>query len=152
MGNEKLSIWWWLKLVLNALLIGIVIYLGLSGASVETPMLITGQILVFLGAVTNLTHYFILKRSAGGLQRPDQLVTTGGLLPWVRHPMYFGEIFLVIGLVFIVGNWFGVLIALCSIASMVVLCQTEDKAMAIRFPESHESWKKRSRMLVPFVF
>ncbi|WOO42299.1 methyltransferase family protein [Rubellicoccus peritrichatus] len=153
MQTEKLSIWWWLKLVLNTLLIGIVIYLGLSGDIEPSSFLVLmGQFLVLFGAVVNLSHYLILKRAAGGLQRPGQLVTRGGLLPWVRHPMYFGEVFLVVGLVMISAHWIALLLAVISITSMVMLCQSEDQAMARRFPDQHNAWKRHSRMLVPFVF
>lgn len=153
MDAEKLSIWWWLKLGLNSSLILLVICLGFTGRMVVSSSgFIFGQLLVILGAVINLYHYAILKRAAGGLQHPGQLVTRGGLLPWVRHPMYLGEMLLIIGLVLMAWHWIALLLALCSIIFMVILCRSEDDAMGRLFPDEHAIWKKKSRMLIPFVF
>lgn len=144
MGNERLSFWWWLKLALNAFLVLCVLRQGLQGMTPEGVRGTLGQVLVGLGAGINLYHYRILRLAAGPLQRPAKLVTTGGLLPYLRHPMYFGEAILVVGLVIIGGSLLMAFVAAVSLTAMYLLCHAEDKAMAHRFPDTFSAWAKHT--------
>lgn len=100
------------------------------------------------GGALNLWHYRLLK-AVGNAEAPDRLMTKGGLWPWIRHPMYFGELLLMTGLTLMIGLA-ATPVWLVSIVCLVTLAKVEDAAMARRFPEMHAAWSKRSGLIVPF--
>ncbi len=82
------------------------------------------------------------------LHEKPELVTSGPYR-YVRHPIYTGMSAMVIGstLVFLPA------VAWCvgMLAYMIVSALREERDMAQRFPEAYPGYRRRSKMLVPFV-
>jgi len=80
-------------------------------------------------------------------EKPE--LVTSGPYRYVRHPIYTGMSAMVIGstLVFLPA------VAWCigMLAYMIVSSVREERDMAQRFPEAYPGYKRRSKMLVPFV-
>ena len=149
-----LSVWWWLKTAVDALLVGALILAGLCGEAWAVPgwLLTAGQLLVFLGAAINLWHYAILKKQAHYLGKPDKLVTSGGLFRMVRHPMYLGELLLVTGLTLMLWAWWAVMLWGLFTVSVLRLVRIEDDQMAGVFGDDHRAWVQRTRLMLPWLW
>jgi len=138
---------WWLKVGLELLLLGAWILGSLSDPARHTPIL--GTLLILSGGALQVVHYGILKRRSPRLEPPRALVTRGGLFPWVRHPMYLGDLILLLGLgIALTTPWAAGLTAV-GMGSVVMLARHEDRRLARRFPEPHRSWSRRAGLLGP---
>lgn len=141
------SRWWTLKFLLSVLLLAL-FFLRLLDYSPSLSMLLLGQVLVIIGAAINLWHYLIFKKRNPALGAPSTLVTTGGLLPWIRHPMYLGDIILAVGILFIGGLWLPLTaVALVYLIVIEIVAREEDLAMRNRFGDVYTEWEKRSRRI-----
>ncbi len=153
---------WWLKT-------GTTLALALTVASREVPMgtaYTVGGVLAITGATVNLWHYRLF-RQVGRLVAPSALRVRGGLLPWVRHPMYLGEGLLMAGLVILavgatglpeVGrespreSWnqcWPLVLGVIGWLATWQLAEIEDAALAKSFPEAHATWRRTSGLLWP---
>lgn len=81
---------------------------------------------------------------------PGQALVTRGLYGYIRHPIYAGDILLLIGLQLALNSW----LVLAAIIPAVVAfrnVQAEERILVRAFPEYAE-YCRRTRMFVPFVF
>ena len=84
------------------------------------------------------------------LRQGHELVTSGPYA-YVRHPIYTGIMLAMIGsalsesLLWLIG---GVLI----FAYFIVSARTEEKMMLAQFPDTYPAYRRRTKMLIPFVF
>jgi protein-S-isoprenylcysteine O-methyltransferase Ste14 len=78
-----------------------------------------------------------------------ELVTTG---PYrrIRHPIYAGIILGLIGTAIAV-NWGFSLAAIAAGAFFVYSAVVEERIMARNFPDAYPPYKRRTKMLIPFV-
>lgn len=78
-----------------------------------------------------------------------ELVTTGPYA-FVRHPIYTGILFAMLGSVLVVGPWYLVLVV--PFALYFVYCGREEEKFLLRqFPAAYRDYMQRTKMLVPFV-
>lgn len=154
MGFSGVSIWWWLKVSLNLFLVSYAVYLGIFEEAVwrQGPLLWGGQLLTLLGAAVNLSHFMLLKRDAKCFNEPEHLLTDAGLFQLIRHPMYLGELILVLGIVIIAFNWLSLLLYCLSILAMAFLCRVEDRMLAKQFGKAHAQWAQNTKLLLPFFY
>jgi protein-S-isoprenylcysteine O-methyltransferase Ste14 len=84
------------------------------------------------------------------LREGHELVTCGPYA-YVRHPIYSGLILAAIGSTLAVGLvW--LLPLVLSLAYFIVSARTEERMMAVQFPETYPAYRRRTKMLIPFVF
>jgi protein-S-isoprenylcysteine O-methyltransferase Ste14 len=127
-------------------------FLGVWPASLSPPPQLVGQALVLVGAGINLQHYFFLKRSNPNLAAPDFLVARRGLYRWIRHPMYFGDGILMIGLALLAPGPASLLLLAVGMAGVGVQSRIEDAQMARLFGRPFEDWRSRTCLLVPGIY
>jgi len=84
------------------------------------------------------------------LRQGHELVTSGPYA-YVRHPIYTGILLAMIGSAVARGLWWGLLFLLC-FAYFLFSARTEEKMMLAQFPEAYAAYRRRTRMLIPFVF
>ena len=149
-----MSIWWAGKIAagLALVLLPFVSLIFDGPAPVIPPRLGFGASMGALGSLVHLAHYVLLRRKAGPLGRPRQLVTEGGLLPFVRHPMYLGDGVAILGFGLLWPSALALAIAGLGLGCVLLQALREDRQLARDFPDAHAAWKERSRLLVPFVF
>jgi protein-S-isoprenylcysteine O-methyltransferase Ste14 len=82
------------------------------------------------------------------LRETPELVTSGPYR-FVRHPIYTGLAAMFIGtaLVYPLAGFAGI----AMIAYMVFSARREERDMEARFPDAYPEYKRRSKMLVPFL-
>jgi protein-S-isoprenylcysteine O-methyltransferase Ste14 len=84
------------------------------------------------------------------LRQGHELVTSGPYA-YARHPIYTGILLAMIGSVLARGlAW--LLLFLIAFAYFLYSARTEEKMMLAQFPEAYAAYRRRTRMLIPFVF
>jgi protein-S-isoprenylcysteine O-methyltransferase Ste14 len=87
----------------------------LHWSTVSLSLTIAGNVLVGLGF---LIIFFVYKEntfaSATIELAPEQKVVTTGLYALVRHPMYMGALFLLVGMPLALGSWWGLFVYILS--------------------------------------
>jgi protein-S-isoprenylcysteine O-methyltransferase Ste14 len=84
------------------------------------------------------------------LREGHELVTSGPYA-YVRHPIYSGLILAAIGSALAVGLVWLLPLAL-SLAYFIVSARTEERMMTAQFPDTYPAYRRRTKMLIPFVF
>lgn len=86
-----------------------------------------------------------------GFERTTTLVTTGAYR-YIRHPLYSSLLFLAWGVFFKLPSLTGGLLAMLSTLLLVVTARVEEAEDIRFFGPAYETYRKRTKMFVPFVF
>ena len=81
-----------------------------------------------------------------------QKVISTGVYRFVRHPMYFGALFLLVGLPLALGSWWSLLIVPLSFSILYFRIANEEKILARDLPGYSEYMHKVRYRLVPYVW
>jgi protein-S-isoprenylcysteine O-methyltransferase Ste14 len=114
-------------------LIGILLYLlGLTIAVVGRVQLGNNW--------ANLEDYQVL---------PDQSLVQRGIYGYIRHPIYLGDILLILGLELALNSW--LVIGVIPLI-IIVLRQTQEEENILQdaFPE-YNNYRKQTKMFIPFI-
>jgi protein-S-isoprenylcysteine O-methyltransferase Ste14 len=84
-------------------------------------------------------------------ERGHTIVTTGPYA-YLRHPMYAGAIFLLLGIPLLLGSWSGVALAVVMIAAFGYRAVREEQTLAAQFPEYAEYAARVRYRLIPLVW
>jgi len=84
------------------------------------------------------------------LRQGHELVTSGPYA-YVRHPIYSGIILALIGSVLARGLAWLLVLLLC-FAYFTFSARTEEKMMLAQFPDAYPAYRRRTKMLIPFLF
>ena len=145
--------WWVLKnLGLLILLFNAFYAASQGGLYGNSAVLVLAQLVMLTGALTSIVHYFALKHANPNISKPEGLVSEFGLFRLVRHPMYFGDSLLCVGLILMVPSLISVFLALFISLAVWRLCIAEDFAMQSRFGPDFERWFQKTKRLIPLVF
>lgn len=120
-----------------------------------------GVFLIFLGNRLDLRVRCVLITKAGFRAREtkrltitdDHVLITDGIFALCRHPLYLGKVLafsLGIGLVF-PSLFGGVLLGLAAL-SYLVRIRVEEAILLEHFGEAYQDYRRRTKMLVPYVF
>lgn len=149
---RSVSPWWAGKMIFALGLLVWFIASGIYGYWRIGSLYWLGRGMIFLGAAVNLYHIYRIKRVAGSVCQPKQLVSTGGLFPWIRHPMYLGELIVVLGFTLTINSPLAVIPFVFYYWFISLLCQDEDLNSAEDFPAEYAAWQARSKRLLPGVW
>lgn len=145
--------WWSLKIICGASLITA---LFLKVIYQLTPWfyfpVVAAQLLVFTGAGLTLWHYLKLKRSSRDISQPKHLVCRAGLYKFIRHPMYFADMLVSIGLFLLFPTIVTTLILLVGLIGMVRQSQVEDLYMQSLFVDEFDQWRAKTKLILPFIY
>ena len=84
------------------------------------------------------------------LRQGHELVTSGPYA-YVRHPIYTGIMLAMIGSALTVGiQWLALFVLY--FAYFLFSARTEERMMLAQFPDTYPAYRRRTRMLIPFVF
>lgn len=84
------------------------------------------------------------------LRQGHELVTSGPYA-YVRHPIYTGIMLAMIGSALTVALLWLLLFVLY-FAYFFISARTEEKMMLAQFPDAYPAYRRRTKMLIPFVF
>jgi protein-S-isoprenylcysteine O-methyltransferase Ste14 len=83
--------------------------------------------------------------------RQDHELITSGPYAYVRHPIYTGILLAMLGSALAMGSFWLVLFALAFLY-FLISARTEETMMLGQFPQAYPAYRRRTRMLIPFVF
>ena len=114
---------------------------------------LAGDVLMVLGW---LAIFFVFKEntftSATIELAPDQKVISTGPYALVRHPMYAGAFFMLLGIPIALGSWWGVLVIVAMMPALIWRLIDEEKFLARNLPGYVEYQKKVRYRLIPLVW
>ena len=82
---------------------------------------------------------------------PGELITTG-LNRYVRHPLYFAGILLMMGYLLIFFTDVNLLLVAIIFIYLIIGAQYEEKKLEATFGEDYRKYQEKVKMLIPFVF
>jgi protein-S-isoprenylcysteine O-methyltransferase Ste14 len=84
------------------------------------------------------------------IQKEHSLIKEG---PYdlVRHPQYTGLLIALLGTALMLGQIFGFVWCLFLMIGLIAKSKQEEKILANEFPKDYPEYKKRTRMLIPFI-
>jgi protein-S-isoprenylcysteine O-methyltransferase Ste14 len=83
--------------------------------------------------------------------REDPELVASGPYSLVRHPIYSGILAAMLGSSLVDGRFWPFVFIGCA-AYFIYSATTEEKLMTQQFPNRYTDYKKRTKMLIPFVF
>jgi protein-S-isoprenylcysteine O-methyltransferase Ste14 len=84
------------------------------------------------------------------LREGHELVTSGPYA-YVRHPIYSGLMLAMIGSAFTAGLLW-LLGPVLYFIYFIFAARSEEKTMLTQFPDAYPAYRRRTKMLIPFVF
>lgn len=83
--------------------------------------------------------------------RKDQTLTTTGPYSIVRHPIYSGMLFAIIGSVIAINQYVGFIAIVCITLFAWIRIKKEEKLMTEQFGKSYKNYKKKVKMIIPGI-
>jgi protein-S-isoprenylcysteine O-methyltransferase Ste14 len=119
-------------------IIGLIVYLAGLGLT--------------LWARRTLGKYWGLSTSTNVKLLDDHQIVQSGPYAFVRHPMYFGAWTFMFGLLLVYPTWAILILLVSMLASFSGRARREEIALAERFGTAWEEYKKRTKLIIPFVY
>jgi protein-S-isoprenylcysteine O-methyltransferase Ste14 len=113
-------------------------------------VLITGNIIGILGVIWAILSVATLGRCFGLFPEARGLVTSGPY-KYIRHPLYLGEIIIMIGILLPVFTPLSFLTWIIATYLQIWRASNEEKVLESEFPE-YASYKMRTRRLIPYLW
>jgi protein-S-isoprenylcysteine O-methyltransferase Ste14 len=85
------------------------------------------------------------------VEEGQQVISTG-VYALVRHPMYFGALFLLIGTPLALGSWWALLPVPLSLPGLYLRLANEEKVLIRDLPGYREYTQKVQYRLIPYIF
>lgn len=82
----------------------------------------------------------------------SKVLVVSGLNACVRHPLYFGILLFVLAVVLVSPSWKNLVFTLVSILYLIVGSKLEERKLIKEFGQEYEDYRKRVKMLVPWIF
>lgn len=148
-----------IRLVIFVGIIIIVRYINISSISYNDPVIgniivkILGLILFLAGLALAVWARLILGKNWGMpmTQKQEPELVTSGPYEYIRHPIYSGILLAIIGSVLASSIYWLVLLAITS-PYFIYSALNEERLMLKQFPKVYPAYKKKTKMLIPFVF
>jgi protein-S-isoprenylcysteine O-methyltransferase Ste14 len=83
--------------------------------------------------------------------RENPELVTGGPYAFVRHPIYTGIIFAMLGTGMVFGAWWFIILVV-AFGYFLISTAQEEKDMVQHFPDAYPAYKARTKRLIPFVY
>jgi protein-S-isoprenylcysteine O-methyltransferase Ste14 len=105
-----------------------------------------------LWARRTLGKYWGLSSSMNVKLMDDHQLIQSGPYAFVRHPMYFGAWTFMFGLLLLYPTWAILILFVSMLAAFSGRARREEMALAERFGSAWAEYKKRTKMIVPFIY
>jgi protein-S-isoprenylcysteine O-methyltransferase Ste14 len=122
-------------------------------SSVPTAVCVIGDLLVALGlGIAMLTTIQNGYASANITVESGQQLVSTGLYAFVRHPMYLGNVVLMVGIPLALGSYWGLLVVIPGLAVLAVRILDEEKVLAEDLAGYRDYSQRVHYRLVPYVW
>ena len=126
---------------------------ALQLAEFRNPYLaVAGALVATAGAALAFTARAFIGRNWGtpGSRKADSDLVTNGPYALVRHPIYGGVLLMMIGTALgLILTWW--VMAAAAGAFFIYSARREERLMTERFPNVYPAYRKRTKMLIPYV-
>jgi len=124
---------------------------------------VLGAIVFLLGVIVlNVAFSSFNKREFIGLEQLDEIkqpaiiaekkLVKTGLYGYVRHPLYFGVILMLLGAVLFLPNVPMLLFVMVSLVYLPIGVTLEERKLVAEFGAQYQTYQQEVKMLFPFVF
>jgi protein-S-isoprenylcysteine O-methyltransferase Ste14 len=124
---------------------------------------VLGAIVFLLGVIVlNVAFSSFNKREFIGLEQLDEIkqptviaekkLVKTGLYGYVRHPLYFGVILMLLGAVLFLPNVPMLLFVIVSLVYLPIGVTLEERKLVAEFGAQYQTYQREVKMLFPFVF
>ncbi len=86
------------------------------------------------------------------LPAQEHKLLTSGTNAFVRHPLYFGLILILIGLMLYAPNWKNLIFTIVSTCYAFVGAKIEERKLIVLYGDAYRAYIKNVRMLIPYLF
>jgi protein-S-isoprenylcysteine O-methyltransferase Ste14 len=122
-------------------------------SSVPAAVSVIGEVLVGAGLLIAMITTIQNGYAAANIKvERDQTVVSTGLYAVVRHPMYFGNVVLMIGTPLALGSYWGLLLIVPGLAVLAVRILDEERALTLELTGYREYMQRVHSRLVPYVW
>ena len=143
--NNDFTFWWLIKKFCSLSTVAFLIHKGIMHQPFDHIQTGVAQALVVFGFGLHLWHALILKRQC------STLITDIGLFVHIRHPMYLGEILMIVGLVGTVSTTLALAIGLFHVYALAKLITHEEFKLASAFPATYRRYQQNTGKLLPLI-
>jgi protein-S-isoprenylcysteine O-methyltransferase Ste14 len=122
-------------------------------SSVPVAVSVTGDVLVAIGL--GIAMLVIIQNgyaAANITVESGQQLTTTGLYGLVRHPMYFGNVIMMVGIPLALGSYWGLLFVLLGLIVLGLRIDDEEKLLGEELDGYREYTQKVSHRMVPYLW
>lgn len=138
-------------------LVGIVVFSALDHrfgwSPVPTTLCLAGDVLVAIGlSVAMLVVIQNGYASATVTVEPEQQLVSTGLYGLVRHPMYTGNIIMMVGIPLALGSYWGLLLVIPGLIVLAVRIRDEEDLLTQELSGYREYAQRTHYRLVPYVW
>jgi protein-S-isoprenylcysteine O-methyltransferase Ste14 len=114
----------------------------------------TGVLLCAAGVGVAVWARHALGRNWSGkvMVQQEHHVVDDGPYRAIRHPIYSGLLLAMVGASLILGYIFSFAYVVFSIFGLVRKSKQEEKLLANQFPSEYETYRKRTKALIPYVY
>jgi protein-S-isoprenylcysteine O-methyltransferase Ste14 len=115
-----------------------------------------GFVIVLLGVAISVSGRIALGTNWANaheyqIKQKQTLVTTG-IYHYIRHPIYTGLLFVAIGVELVFRSYLFILAFVCGFVWAYTRGKREEKILEEHFGKEYRDYKKRTKMLIPFVW
>jgi len=107
----------------------------------------TGGVVV-LFAIKGYGYSFFL------VSKPDQTssLRTDGMNSWLRHPLYFSVLLVLVGLVLYSPQWKNAVLFFITFIYVIIGVRLEEEKLLSQYGQAYADYKTRVKMLIPYVW
>ncbi len=110
-----------------------------------------GAFLTVIGIAFAIWARYRLGRNWGSRQKEDPVLITSGPYAFVRHPIYTGATFALLGSA-LTGSIVAVVLFIISIVFCLRRIDKEERMMLSLFPGQYPAYQARTKQFIPFVW
>lgn len=103
--------------------------------------------LVFIKAISQYELRFWYKPA----EESQPALITSGMNSFVRHPLYFAVILGLIALILTFPNWKNLIFAIITTLYIIIGALLEERKLISRFGVAYVAYRKKVKMLIPYV-
>lgn len=122
---------------------------SLPGADIVGWLLILFGLFFGLWAANTLGLVAFLTRPQVSPQKTRSLLIVTGPYRWVRHPFYFSEWFLLLGIALVSRSWAVLGLVVVTLLIDPLVTQWEEKELVDRFGKDYSEYRKKVPRLLP---
>src|SRR6478735_10940779 len=122
-------------------------------SSVPAAVSVVGDVLVGVGLLIAMITTIQNGYAAANIKvESDQKVVSTGVYSLVRHPMYFGNVVLMIGVPLALGSYWGLLFVIPGLVILATRILDEEKVLTLELSGYREYAQRVHYRLVPYVW